>query len=374
MFWGISVVAISILSSLVASVPVQLWFTYEFLRRDGKVAVAVLPLIYGYVVGHSPLTVRRLSALFVTTTAVVAALGAVEYAARLANGQLTVGLTERLGGMLYFRGFHESHNAAAGLYLVAAMIALGQSIRTGWTRRTWAYGFVACSLAVLLTLSRANIAGLLVVLAFLVVKGTSGAFRTYVLVVVVSAVVAAIPTNLGRFGEVRHYEQAANIVSRIEYWRRAIDYTARSPLLGVGFSRFNDLEINGFQGVKHLWQQKADPLLRTDDHHAHNFVLHVLAEMGIAGLVAWVAFLQHTARALRGHLSHSSDEADLGGVAHGLLLALGALLVSSLVDVNLTAPATMMPFYFFVGSLAALAPEHSAATAWLVHGSPEGRL
>jgi O-antigen ligase len=356
-FWGTSVVAISVISSLFASVPIWQWFTYEFLRRDGKVAVAIAPLLYASVVKHPARTVRQLSALFVGTVAVVAALGGVEYGVRLTNDKLTIGLTERLEGILYFRGFHESHNAAAGLYLVAAMVALGESIRAGWRRRMWGYGFVVCSIGVLLSLSRANIGGLLAILAFVAFTGASKGLRRYLLAVVVCAVVVAIPTNFGRFGEIRNYEQVANIVSRIEYWHRAVDYTVRSPLFGIGFSRFNDFETNGFQGVKYLWEQKRDPLVRTNDEHAHNFVLHVLAETGLVGLAVWLAFLWHMVGALREHLKRSSGETSLSGVAHGLLLALGALLISSLVDVNLTAPATMMPFYFFVGCLAVLAPK-----------------
>lgn len=353
---GVIVVLGSVVSSVLGGIPVSSWVTYDFLRRDGKVAIALLPLLYAAVVRHPPERVAALARLIAGSAACLAVPGVTEYVVRGFNDEFTlgVGLTRRLDdGLLYYHGFHESHNAAAGFYVVAAFLALGQATATRWKRSGWVFAFFICAVVVILTLSRANTAGLVAVLTYLFVRGSQREYRKYAGAVLACAVIVAVPAARQRFSELADYREVANVAIRLEAWGRALGYVDRSPVLGLGFSTFNDQEVHGFAGVEHVWQWKRDPVRVTSDAHAHNFGLHVLAETGLVGLAVWTVFLVAAWRTLKtAERAWANYEPRLAATASGTGLALLALVVASLVDVNLAAPATMMPVYFLVAALA----------------------
>lgn len=104
-----------------------------------------------------------------------------------------------------------------------------------------------------------------------------------------------------------------NILVRMLYWAYAVRRFADSPLVGMGFGRYNDtdLELIGVRGVVYMAMGGRQ---RFSVASAHNSYLHVAAETGVVGLVLllwlWAAIyrrlgqgaqLTREDRACRGH-------------------------------------------------------------------------
>lgn len=134
-------------------------------------------------------------------------------------------------------------------------------------------------------------------------------------------------------------EGNANLAIRGYLWGRAAREALRSPLIGTGFGRFNDLGRifePVFAGYVATGATYANPGVLT----AHNTYLHILSELGLAGALLLAAPLVVIGRTFLG--AARSYWADTG------LAALAALLVMGVTDHTLGAP-------IFGLSLAALA-------------------
>jgi O-antigen ligase len=79
-----------------------------------------------------------------------------------------------------------------------------------------------------------------------------------------------------------------NIEDRLNYWERAVEWTLASPAVGGGAFRFNDADLT-FSGVRGVVYVATDGERRFDAGQAHNVYLHVAAETGLLGAVAFFA-------------------------------------------------------------------------------------
>ncbi len=109
------------------------------------------------------------------------------------------------------------------------------------------------------------------------------------------------------------------VVERLAHWQAALGMLDDHPLLGVGIGNY----VPVYPG--YALPGWKDPL-----GHAHNYYLHIAAETGLVGLVAYLllilACFRHVWRALREVSGH------LQGVALGILGVLAAFAVHSLFD------------------------------------------
>ncbi|MDQ3875790.1 MAG: O-antigen ligase family protein, partial [Actinomycetota bacterium] len=103
------------------------------------------------------------------------------------------------------------------------------------------------------------------------------------------------------------------------------------PALGVG--------PDGFPLFYEEYAQRAGGYVHTRDRAtgevpqraAHNFLLGIAAELGIAGVVAFVAIILATVRALlRARRCWLNERPDLEALATGMLVALGGYLAAGL--------------------------------------------
>jgi len=117
-------------------------------------------------------------------------------------------------------------------------------------------------------------------------------------------------------------------------WPVAVDDFLRSPLLGIGFSRFDDLPYH-FSQTLGLVSFNTTSAIRHTDLHAHCSYLHFLAETGILGL-SLVFFLF---KAIFQRASDMIREARLAVSA-----MTWAVLYASLTEHRLTTPAQMFPY------------------------------
>ena len=100
--------------------------------------------------------------------------------------------------------------------------------------------------------------------------------------------------------------RAASLSQRLGIWRAAADLCARRPLLGYGPGAFARALL-----------QAPDPatqslLRRQPVDDPHNLFLRLLAETGVAGLLAWLALLAAGLHTLRRRLAAPLDPAQRG--------------------------------------------------------------
>lgn len=140
----------------------------------------------------------------------------------------------------------------------------------------------------------------------------------------------------------------SNILSRFVLW----DYAARrfieSPLVGIGFGRFNDFSLR-LSGPKGLVSLALQGDRQTNVFNAHNMYLHQLAETGIVGLLLlvsiWIKIYRRLVRVVsttpRGH------EVSTFYMAAACLVVF--TLISACFDNALVAPSIGIPVLTIVG-------------------------
>jgi O-antigen ligase len=118
----------------------------------------------------------------------------------------------------------------------------------------------------------------------------------------------------------------------------AFDLFLQSPLVGIGFTRFDDfpVQLTGIPGVVAF--NTATPI--HSNLHAHNSFLHVAAENGIVGLVLLFLFIRAIYQAFKSRDLHSP-----------VAIVLGSLLFASLTEHRLTTPSQAAPAFIIVGLL-----------------------
>ena len=197
-------------------------------------------------------------------------------------------------------------------------------LRTPWPRKLLPAAMIGViGAATLLTFSRGAVVGAGVGLVWAAVTER----RRIAAVVPVAIVTAVVLVMLIRSDEHR-FDNAlsakeniaqANVNSRLDAWETAVDMTAAQPLLGVGpgnfalrYPDFNDSPAGAEVGV------------------VHNAYLDVAAELGVTGLVLFLAFLAMSfARASRARRDHRGPPGYATAVRTALLIAMASSITLS---------------------------------------------
>jgi O-antigen ligase len=198
-----------------------------------------------------------------------------------------VGHEESVGGDMFF-GWYEAHNTAGGIYAVASVLALlwVQEPKMGWKERWFRWCvFGACLVGLVITYSRgayiAFAAGALLVVPLRNLRRTA---RIGIFVAVPVLLMTIMGSDfLGRVDTITDPYWGTN-AQRLDIWKDALKDFGDSPLIGIGYGRYNDI-WEQFEGVKHIVWVAYKGIIVNDDEHAHNSYLHFLAEGGIVGLV-----------------------------------------------------------------------------------------
>jgi len=159
---------------------------------------------------------------------------------------------------------------------------------------------------------------------------------------VVGLVIAGGRLDLGSFAPSTLLDAQRNpgIAIRLGAFRDALRIFRANPVTGSGLGTFDEV-------VYELPDPAADGVYRRNGWHAHNTFLHVLAETGVVGLLAWSAFwlvlLVHLARACRtADASRRLDTlAALAVVVSFLLLSQSEVLVAARVVASLRMNLTL---------------------------------
>jgi len=148
---------------------------------------------------------------------------------------------------------------------------------------------------------------------------------------------------------------------RLLFWLGAWRIFAEDPLLGAGPGHFPLM----FPGVRNPDYERTGLLAHTHALHAHGEWAEILADIGILGLLAFVALIAAVlGRWKRSYAAMPALDRRLG---IGLVCGVVALLAHNLVSVNLRWPVCFFHVWVFLGLLAAQglrwAPPRQAAVA-----------
>ena len=301
---------VTVLAIAVRSFPTNSQEFHTWINADGRIYVAVLPLV---VLGT--LSVRWADLrLFVKAVEVLVWMDVLLLGAALAH----VGFIRHivLHKSNYF-GLTSSHHAA-GYFASAAVLIMYSARRTPSldVKPRW-LSIVAAAGLVIATGSRTSLIGLAAVAlwALLSKRTASDIFKVLGGALAVGAVVLAIGSRfsntIGTFFSSDFRQQAvatfeaglkqhesvhyvalygtnagyvANILARFWYWGIAVSMFLRSPFLGIGSFRYNAINLH-FVGIPHLVDFATSGVDNSADlEGAHDQYLGALVETGVLGL------------------------------------------------------------------------------------------
>lgn len=314
-------------------------FSYESVRYDANIIYSFLPF---FVISRTTVTlievdhwIRAISLLapvgFVTATAV---------------------------GFPLF----ESHNAAGGYFMVLLAYVLGRVVEEGI--RGWRMPLILLVFVLIESDSRGSLFAILTVLTMY--KSFARFPRTSRLVLVLSVVggiaFMVYAYNLWLYnGSVYLYdysgfdsasagldfdsllvgERPGTFLHRLFFlYPMAVDMFLNSPLLGVGFTRFDDYPQQFSNTIPFLSFNVSNSVLHTN-FHAHNSYLHVLAELGLVGIALFGLLIRKI------FVTFRRDR--LTGIPAKFML--GALLLASFTEHRFTTPSQAAPVFFMIGIL-----------------------
>ena len=252
--------------------------------------------------------------------------------------------------------FLEHYNGLAGYLNLVVPFCLVFALRGSdpalRTLSRWCLALA--SVALLLTQSRGGLlayAAMLMVSAYLLAPDRKARIRRMVMVLVVCLLAAAVAGFFfQRLSEIDDY----TTVSRLAIWGGAFTVFARAPLVGAGFGNLRPL-MGGLLGLPEGWMGDA-----------HNLYLELLAESGLAGLMAFAVLIVCALRAARRCIRQSQDEF-VRAIGIAAFAAICGVLAHGTVDYLFhTTPQVAALFFLVLGILRAqpAGAEAGASQAW----------
>ena len=231
------------------------------------------------------------------------------------------------------------------LLLVAVMALIASSARSGWLGALVALAVLFVYL--LKTGSRRHAKKILQVMALvLIVASVAVTFSG-------QKKLLALRASLNPVGA------GTSLHQRFLIWSCATEMFIRHPVVGQGWGLF-ELFYPSYQG-KYLQNQAIAPF-RTHANHAHNEIMNIAAELGLAGLLLGIYFLNVFFRRAKNILRSDISE-DNRIMAIGLLAGLLGMIADSLFNVALHITAPAMFFWLAVGLLFSLSGEPREETS-----------
>ena len=278
----------------------SVFFSMDFMRRDGAIYVCLLPIA---ALAALPLDRNRLSWMllfylaFQAAIALVGGIGALTgwsstfyHAANLVDHQPT------------FFGLYIAHNATASVYALLTLGAFAWALRRDNPPKLRVILFVLTVIlgfGCVLARSRGAFLALGVSMIFVVLRALRQGLPKRLKIAAVAGLVVLIAGGsivmVPRF--LRAIEQGGDR-DRRENWSQAWSHFKRSPIVGIGFGRYNDRNLE-FESIG-FGEVATKAVVWNDDRHAHNSYLHWLAEGGALGLAVMIAFWILVVRSLKG--------------------------------------------------------------------------
>ena len=162
--------------------------------------------------------------------------------------------------------------------------------------------------------------------------------------VVVAGASLFVPDLISRFMTIDAHNAHSTIARRIIFWQAGVRAFLASPLVGHGVGSYEPI-MRDFRSPDY-WALESEDVVP----HAHNEVLEVATELGIAGLVPFLIILGITiARGIRTTRSSSGWEK---ATAAGLTCSIVGIFIDNLANVSLRQAPVGSLAWLFMGILA----------------------
>jgi len=344
--WFLALVVFIIVSYLASGQSILDMVSYGFIRHDGNLFFSYLPfLIFAVPFLDYKKALRIYFWFLFISFAFFSIMSLFEYL----NGHhfLMIRIDDYYVGPMMV-ALNNSHNATGSVFSIVSIFAASFFLKSD-NKKKISYGLIVilCLAALAITKSRGSLVAF-VIGAFFVLLVGSGSFLKFLRnVLIMSAVAVPLVFITGTFQRITQIFKIYDIsaLTRLALWEKAIYLFKQSPLIGIGFGRYNDVAWNfdrvplsGIPGVAALYTA-GDSVFNTTN--AHSSYLHFLAEIGILGLFLvlgfWILCFVFIYQGYRRTKSAFSEKVYLS--AMGGIVTLFAL---ALTEDYMTAPTVML--------------------------------
>ena len=201
-----------------------------------------------------------------------------------------------------FTALNYAHNATGSVYAVVCLFALIFFLNDSKKKLKFLYlaVLIICLAGLFLTKSMGSYIGFAVALIpilWINYRSIKKFLITISIFIIISIPIIFLTGIYKRIIQIFNYssdiQDSYTTVVRLELWEKAWYLFLKSPIFGIGFGRFNDMEsvnyyrLKGFPGILSLY---TDSNFVFSSSHAHNSYLQFLAETGIVGLGLLILF------------------------------------------------------------------------------------
>jgi putative inorganic carbon (hco3(-)) transporter len=259
-------------------------------------------------------------------------------AVRVLTGAQQVSEAARVTGWLA----DPNHFAGFLVLVIPILVAAGIALEPRWLTIPTGLLALALVLALLATLSRSGWLGLLA--GMVVLSGLLPGRRVRLLAVTAAIIVVVLLAGLAVPIAARLAPHSTGpwemLASRMRVWTVAFTLFSQHPLFGIGVGNF----------AQYYPAYDAYPV---GVLHAHNILLNMAVERGLLGLAGFVAVCVALATALVRGWRWATTPLDRA-IAAGMIAALCAYLVHSMLDVSYYDYPALLTFWLFAGVAASL--------------------
>ena len=325
-----------------------LLLNYNFYRRDGNIFISFLPIFLYFI--HNKYTLYQIKRKIYLIAKYISFINIVWLLIYFILGYTLLGTPEQL----YFFLF-KAHNAAGGFLSILVVITF-----INYLESKTKYTLVISLLNMLSLYATDSRGSLLAVLgAFILVLVFKNKLNKLFLILIIIINILIISfikiNNLGidnfnmGTNSIDNFNMGTNrdstIAIRVFYsWPKATNQFLASPIIGTGFSTFND--SSPILYINELFAYKLpinDTQIKNNDAHAHNSYLHILAENGIIGLFLLFLILYYMNKFIK-RLAFRDIYLSIM-----LRLILWINIISSFTENRMTTPSQILPFMIIMG-------------------------
>jgi O-antigen ligase len=291
-----------ILSYFISNQTLHNFFSYSFLRYDGNFFFCYISF-FAFAVPY--LNYEKVSRIYFNliffTFPLLVIAGIIGI---LTRNYSPIIINDTHDGLMLF-GLNEAHNATGSVYALSSLFALVFTLNSHGRKKVfYIIVFILCLIGLALTQSRGSYIGFFTGALFVIWLHYRSILKfiiTLFAILAASLPVMIISNMYNRFMKLFDPTNWA-VGSRMELWEKALYLFRLSPIFGVGFGRFNDIDYNinnygytlirleEFVGIRGVLSVYHAPNFDFNSAHAHNSYLHFLAETGIVGLGLLVLF------------------------------------------------------------------------------------
>ena len=189
-----------------------------------------------------------------------------------------------------FVALNYAHNATGSVYAMAALFATIFFLTEKGKKARFYYLFILLVLVVslFLTKSRGSYIGYIAGTFFAIILHYRNFKKILTRLLILAGALIVIIFATGtykRFIEIFSTTDTSAIRSRL--WVHAWQLFIKSPIFGIGFGRFNDIELSSpykLKGIPGFISVFTGSNFRLDSAHAHNSYFQFLSETGLIGL------------------------------------------------------------------------------------------